>query len=76
MFKVGDKVVCIDISNLSNEFKNININEIYTIEYIDELDYMDSNYLSLKNIYFKYLSHRFKLLLEVRKEKIKNIINE
>ena len=74
MFKIGDKVVCINVSH--NDVRgliNLKLHEIYTISDISFVDV--TMYISLNDEEPGYFSTRFKLLSEVRKEKLNKLIN-
>jgi hypothetical protein len=67
-FKKGDKVVCID----SRMFDLI-LNKIYIISRVSK----DKEYISITDDgKIGYRIHRFKLLSEFRKEKLKQLRNE
>jgi hypothetical protein len=80
--KAGDRVVCVDLDILpelefayTNSIKYLVLNKIYTIinnsKYYCILYEIDSIYGGIHI----YSPHRFKLLSEVRKEKIKTLKN-
>jgi len=71
-FKVGDKVVCINIENLEPKFSTLEYHHIYTVDFYDG-KYTKYVYLhGLRGIYSQY---RFILLSEFRREKIKSLYN-
>jgi len=74
MFKVGDKVVCINDGDL---YKELKINKIYIIKRIDksEVSFISDTFL-LENMSSSYYSYRFKLLFDFRKQKIKKICSK
>ena len=81
MFKIGDKVVCID-NNVENRLYKYKLclYKVYDIEYIilpyDKKNIDNFYFIKIKNNPVKFRPFRFKLLTEVRKEKIKQLLNE
>jgi hypothetical protein len=70
-FKVGDKVVCID----NNGKNNLILNKTYTIKRC--VMFADTARISLVEFPISaFFTNRFKLLSEVRKEKLKQLRNE
>lgn len=74
MFKIGEKVVCINVGLLNEKslVYLIKYGRIYTIASIDENN--DVELLGLETIF--YYSSRFISLSEFRRLKINKIINE
>ena len=70
MFKVGDKIVCI---NSDCYYKDLKLNKIYTVfEYHPNNDYSGPT-IQLYNMNNIYYCHRFKTMTQIRKEKIEKI---
>ena len=71
MFKVGDRIVCIN----NERCTNLSVGKIYTIRLdsgSDDMVCVDNNFLSNSN----YYNHRFISLKEYRKRKLNKICSE
>jgi len=69
MFKVGDRVVCINNTKIDYKF-NLYYNKIYIITSID-----DVVRIKIDNINYEYFNLRFISLKEYRKQKLNNLKN-
>jgi hypothetical protein len=68
-FKAGDMVICVD-----NSLIHLELNKLYIISYVENIYYL---YLNINGtIIGGYRESRFKLLSEVRKQKLKQLRNE
>lgn len=68
MFKPGDKVICIDINNLSKS-SLLKLNHMYIVD----LYWKDYIGIDTEEGYFEYLDTRFISLKEYRKQKLLKI---
>jgi len=84
MMNRGDKIVCIDSSNIGSSFSDENItwlgttsgltlNKFYEVLYYDDLHINVINDFGEK---YTYLKGRFKLLAEFRNNRINEILND
>jgi len=77
MFKVGDKLVCIDIDNLVNIDKSLSLNytEIYIVTKCDSIRVgsVELNSVEINCRDFLYDRNRFVLLSEQRRNKLKQL---
>ena len=71
MFKPGDKVVCIDDTNIVQRINNVRINSIYIIQAYD----FDFNAIYLIGMSGAYIEKRFIKLKEYRKLKLEKLNN-
>jgi len=72
MFKIGEKIVCIDNLELGNN------NSLYYLNYSDVYTVTKSGLtcVAINNIDFLYLASRFISLKEQRNKKLKQLQNE
>jgi len=68
MFKVGDKVICIE----NDETLDVFLNNVYTVEYYSEKDKLIS-LIETQYLYDVYENCNFITIKEYRKEKLKKI---
>ena len=70
MFKNGDKVICVDVYNDNSKYLIKNNTYTVTKLHSDDVCFIDNKWDALYSI------HRFKLLSEFRKRKIKKICSK
>ena len=70
---IGDVVICVDITGLTSVFKPpLTLGKEYVIKEIDTKTYYVFNDSGNR---LNYMKHRFKLLSEIREEKINDILS-
>ena len=79
MFKKGDIVVCIDANDTNNQLKYLNKYVVNSCTNTENIFSIKTNYKSIvviEGISVAFVGDRFKLLSEIRFEKLEKIKNE